>query len=151
MNDNSYEAGCFIVGEGVSIKGDFSVPNRAVINGTLDGQISAAELSVGVSGKVTGKVTAEAVDVYGEINDTLIASRSLILRSSGKANGSIEYAQIEVEKGAQLRGALKMVGDTPASSDGRAARREAPAAPEARPAATNGANGARPQASANLN
>ena len=39
---------------------------------------------VGTSGKITGKVSAEIVDVHGEVNDTLNASKALILRASGR-------------------------------------------------------------------
>ena len=111
MNDQSSEAGCFTVGAGVTIKGTFNVPERAVINGSVEGEITARELMVGTSGKVTGKVTAEIVDVHGEINDTLTASKALILRSSGRAKGAIQYAELEIEKGAQLRGTLTVISD----------------------------------------
>ncbi len=111
MNDISSEAGCFTVGEGVCVKGSFSVPSRAVINGEVDGEITAKDLLIGNSGKINGKVTAEVVDVHGEINDTLTASKALILRSSGRAKGSIQYAELQIEKGAQLRGTVTMIND----------------------------------------
>jgi cytoskeletal protein CcmA (bactofilin family) len=115
MNDQSAEAeGCFTVGAGVSVKGTFSVPQRAIINGTVEGEITAKELLVGTSGKITGKVSAEIVDVHGEVNDTLNASKALILRASGRAQGAIGYAELEIEKGAQLRGTLTVITDEPA-------------------------------------
>jgi cytoskeletal protein CcmA (bactofilin family) len=107
----SAEAGCFIVGTGVAVKGSFSVPERAVVNGTVDGEISARELLVGATGKITGKVQAEVIDVHGEINETVSATKALILRKSGRATGSIEYAELEIEKGAQLRGTLTILSD----------------------------------------
>jgi cytoskeletal protein CcmA (bactofilin family) len=113
VNEQSSEAGCFTVGEGVSISGSFSVPSRAVINGEVDGEITAKDLLVGNSGKINGKVKAEVVDVHGEINDTLTASKALILRASGRAKGSIQYAELQIEKGAQLRGTVTMIDDKP--------------------------------------
>ena len=109
------DAGCFTVGQGVSVKGSFTVPSRAVINGEVDGEITAKDLLVGGSGKINGKVTAETVDVHGEINDTLTASKALIVRASGRAKGSIQYAELQIEKGAQLRGTLTMTSDDPAA------------------------------------
>lgn len=114
-NNVASEPGNFIVGEGVTIKGTFLVPERAVINGTLEGEITAKEMLVGASGRITGKVSVEVVDVYGEINDTLTATRELILRSSGRATGAVQYAQLEIEKGAQLRGSLSVIGDAGAA------------------------------------
>jgi cytoskeletal protein CcmA (bactofilin family) len=93
---------------------------RAVINGSVEGEITAREVLVGASGRITGKVAAEVVDVHGEVNDTVSATKALILR----ATGSIEYAQLEIEKGAQLRGTLTMVSDEAepaASANGPAA------------------------------
>lgn len=111
MENHASDSGCFTVGEGVSVKGSFTVPSRAVINGQLDGEITAKDLLVGGSGKINGKVTAETVDVQGEVNDTLTASKALIVRASGRAKGSIQYAELQIEKGAQLRGTLTMAGD----------------------------------------
>jgi cytoskeletal protein CcmA (bactofilin family) len=130
VKDQSSDAGCFIVGSGVTVKGSFSVPERAVINGSVEGEITAREVLVGSSGTITGKVTAEVVDVHGEVNDTVTASRELILRASGRATGSIAYAEVEIEKGAQLRGTLTILGeDGPAaeadSAAGNGARRHA--------------------------
>ena len=114
MSERSSEAGCFTVGEGVSIKGSFSVPERAIINGTVEGEITAREVWVGNNGKIDGTVTAEIVDVHGEINDSLTASKALIVRATGRTKGSIQYAELEIEKGAQLRGTLTVISDTAA-------------------------------------
>lgn len=105
----SPEPGCFMVGSGVTAKGTFSVPERAVINGAVEGEITAREMLVGPSGKITGTVTAEVIDVRGEVVENVTASKALILRASGRATGSIAYAELEIEKGAQLRGALTML------------------------------------------
>jgi cytoskeletal protein CcmA (bactofilin family) len=113
LDDRTSESGCFTVGEGVSVKGNFSVPERAVISGTLEGEITAREVWVGTSGKITGTVTAEVVDVRGEVNDSLTASTALILRASGRVKGAIRYAELEIEKGAQLRGTLTVIEPEP--------------------------------------
>jgi cytoskeletal protein CcmA (bactofilin family) len=123
--DKSPEAGCFIVGTGVTIKGAFEVPERAVINGSVEGEISARELLVGSTGRITGKVRAEVIDVHGEINDTISASKALILRASGRATGAIEYAELEIEKGAQLRGTLTILEAAEGERAAATARRAA--------------------------
>lgn len=120
MEGHDSDTGCFTVGEGVSIKGRFTVPSRAVINGEVDGEITAKDLLVGGSGKINGKVIAETVDVHGEVNDTLTASKALIVRASGRAKGSIQYAELQIEKGAQLRGTLTMTSDDQAAPTAQA-------------------------------
>jgi cytoskeletal protein CcmA (bactofilin family) len=54
-------------------------------------------------------VTAESVDIRGEVAEQLTASRSLIIRSSGKVGGSVHYAEIEIEKGGSLHGDLHLI------------------------------------------
>ena len=120
MEGHDSDTGCFTVGEGVSVKGRFTVPSRAVINGEVDGEITAKDLLVGGSGKINGKVIAETVDVHGEVNDTLTASKALIVRASGRAKGSIQYAELQIEKGAQLRGTLTMTNDEQAAPTAQA-------------------------------
>jgi cytoskeletal protein CcmA (bactofilin family) len=55
---------------------------------------------------IKGKVTAEIIDLRGEIHDTLTAKKSLFIRSTGNALGSVQYAEIEIEKGGEIEGAL---------------------------------------------
>jgi cytoskeletal protein CcmA (bactofilin family) len=43
------------------------------------------------------------------VAEQLTASRSLIIRSSGKVGGSVHYAEIEIEKGGSLHGDLHLI------------------------------------------
>jgi len=65
-------------------------------------------------------VTADIIDLRGEIHDTLTAKKSLFIRSTGKALGSVQYAEIEIEKGGDLQGSLQKIdGDgSPSTSSG---------------------------------
>ena len=54
------------------------------------------------------------------VHDTLTAKKSLFIRSTGKALGSVQYAEIEIEKGGDLQGSLQKIdGDgNPSTSSG---------------------------------
>ena len=52
------------VGEGVVIKGEFSAPEMIVVDGTIEGTITAQTLIVGPSGSIKGNITATEVDVH---------------------------------------------------------------------------------------
>jgi cytoskeletal protein CcmA (bactofilin family) len=106
----SNQQGCLFVGEGVILKGNFEVPDIASVSGVIEGELSAKQVIVEVSGVIRGKVTAESVDVRGEIAQNLTATRSLIIRPSGKVSGAISYAEIEIEKGGQIHGDLQIIG-----------------------------------------
>lgn len=57
MNDTSDQKGNIFIGEGVTVTGSFSIPGRAVVNGTLNGELSADELLVGKQGRLNGQIT----------------------------------------------------------------------------------------------
>lgn len=110
MSDRNNEAGSIMIGEGVTVSGKFIVPGRAVINGSLDGELQAEELLVGAQGKIVGNVKVRRADVYGEVHDTLLASEHLIIRTSGRVNGNASYGEIEIERGGLVQGAVIPAG-----------------------------------------
>jgi cytoskeletal protein CcmA (bactofilin family) len=101
--------GCLIVGEGVKLSGNFVVPNSASISGIIDGDLTAREILVGSTGVLKGKVTADLVDVRGEIHENITSNKALFVRATGKVTGAIQYAEIEIEKGGDLQGNLTRI------------------------------------------
>ena len=105
MSNNNQKEFLFI-GEGVVIAGSIAVPETATVAGEVEGEISAKEIIVTESGVIRGKVLAEVIDLKGEVHDTMTASKSLFVRGTGRALGTVEYALIEIEKGGDIQGAL---------------------------------------------
>ena len=89
-----------VIGDGVVVKGAFTVPAKAVINGVIEGDLTAEEVLI------TGRVSAKIIDVRGQLHNTIVSERSLIVRSTGKIVGKIHYSEIEIEKGGEIEGAL---------------------------------------------
>ena len=56
---------------------------------------------IGVSGVVTGKTTAQCVDVKGELNDAVTSREFLILHGTGRVRGTVTYG--EIERGGQVK------------------------------------------------
>jgi cytoskeletal protein CcmA (bactofilin family) len=106
MNEQNEQKGNLIIGEGVTVTGTFVIPNKAVINGILNGELTADEIMVGKAGKLTGKITARNADVHGETHDTLTIANHLILRSTGKINGRATYGELEIERGGLVSGTV---------------------------------------------
>lgn len=106
MAESSDNAGNIIIGDGVSVKGIFVVPARAVVNGTIEGEITARELVIGQTGKIIGHARADKADVHGEVHETLVVNQSLILRSTGRIVGMVHYNELEIEKGGLIEGQL---------------------------------------------
>jgi cytoskeletal protein CcmA (bactofilin family) len=115
MSEMNEQTGNIVIGTDVSIKGVLNVPNRAVVNGAIDGEITARELIVGQTGRIIGNAKTERADVYGEVHQTLVVSQALVLRSTGKLVGVINYSEIEIEKGGLVEGKLTQQAPPPAS------------------------------------
>ncbi len=95
-----------VIGDGVTVKGVFFVPSKAVINGVIEGDLTAEEVLIGPTGKITGRISAKVLDVRGPLHDTAVSEESLIIRSTGKITGKIHYVEIEIEKGGEVEGTL---------------------------------------------
>ena len=109
-----------VIGDGVVVKGAFTVPSKAVINGVIEGDLTAEEVLIGPTGRISGRVSAKVIDVRGQLHNTIVSEKSLIVRATGKIVGKVHYAEIEIEKGGEIEGALHQgsepVGTNTASS-----------------------------------
>ena len=117
-----------VIGDGVVVKGAFTVPSKAVINGVIEGDLTAEEVLIGPTGRITGRVSAKLIDVRGELHNTIVSEESLIVRSTGKIVGKIHYSEIEIEKGGEIEGALHQ-GNEPAASVSASGAAPQPAKP----------------------
>jgi len=111
MNDITKNKGNIMIGEGVNAVGNFSVPGLALIEGSFHGDLTADELVVGVNGQLVGNVKARQAEVLGETRQELQVSGKLIVRKTGRVNGTAAYGELEVERGGSLQGALRSIQD----------------------------------------
>jgi cytoskeletal protein CcmA (bactofilin family) len=127
MAEPNENASSLVVGEGVHAKGTFQVPGRAVINGTIEGELVAKDIVVGPTGRGIGKFTAETGDVRGEILETVITTKSLIVRATGRVSGNVFYRELEIEKGGRVQGNMSQDAE-PAKAERKEAAASSPAA-----------------------
>lgn len=109
--EQNEQKGSIFIGEGVTVTGSFSIPGRAVVNGTLNGELSADELLVGEQGKLVGKIVARNADIHGQTNDTLTVRSHLVVRASGRVNGKASYGELEIERGGLVAGTIAPVDE----------------------------------------
>jgi len=111
------------IGAGVTLKGEISVPDLIVIDGTVEGDITARVVCVGQSGVVRGNISATEADISGWVTDHIEIKQLLIVRATGRVEGRVMYGEIELEKGAVV------TGDLSATDDYRAVAKSAPSKP----------------------
>ena len=95
-----------IVGKGVRLTGLALIPNRAIISGIFDGELTARELIVEVGGQVSGTITATDVDVKGVLKSNLTCSNLLTIHTTGSVEGTIEYGELSIERGGKFAGKM---------------------------------------------
>jgi len=99
MSNPSDSLESVVIGDGVIVKGTFVVPSKAIVNGVIEGDLTAEEVLIGPTGKISGRISAKVIDVRGELHNTIISEKSLIVRSTGRIAGKVHYSEIEIEKG----------------------------------------------------
>ena len=90
------------IGEGVTFKGSISVPDVIVVDGIVEGDVTARSVRVGVSGSIKGTVTSIDADVHGKLCDKIEVKEFLLVRSTGHIEGSLACGDVQVERGAIL-------------------------------------------------
>jgi cytoskeletal protein CcmA (bactofilin family) len=112
------QKGSITIGEGVTVHGTVVATGRALVYGSLDGDVTASEVVIGPDGRVAGRLTAEVVDIYGDGPQEVTAYKSLTVRASGRVSGTIQYARLEVEPGGELDGELVPLTDAALAAAG---------------------------------
>lgn len=124
------------IGQGATFDGTLRFTGTLVIDGTFTGHILAGDaLAVGTGATVHADVTCGSIEVSGEVEGSLTATRSVQLTSGARVNAAITTPALRVAEGALFDGAVKMRGASGAART-RGGRAKAPAPPsdDARPA-----------------
>ncbi len=98
-----------IVAKGVRVEGDFVVEGSIIIEGEVNGTISASgDLHIGVEAKVNADITAENAVVAGEVHGNMRIKSKLELLPSSKFSGELAAVVVSVGAGAQVNGTVRM-------------------------------------------
>jgi cytoskeletal protein CcmA (bactofilin family) len=88
-----------IVGQGLQIISQGILQ----VDGEVVGDVQGAEVVVGPSGKVSGKVAGHKVDVFGRVTG-LVCGNEVVLKASSIVDGDIHHRSLAIETGAQFSG-----------------------------------------------
>ena len=94
-----------IIGSDVTIKGDVSTLGEIQLDGTVEGDVRSASLTIGEQGSVRGVVTAEEVIVKGSVEGQ-IKGRNIRIEKTAKVKGDLFHETLSVEAGAFIEGKL---------------------------------------------
>jgi Protein of unknown function, DUF583. len=105
MHDSADPA--LVVNDGVVIHlaEPLVVTGRIELHGCIHGHVSCTQIDVGATGVIDGQLTADKADIKGTLGTQLTAT-SLVLRDGARISGSVEYAELTAELGAQIDATL---------------------------------------------
>lgn len=98
-----------IISPGLQVTGNMICDGDVQVEGTIEGDVRARNVTVGESGSIVGHTVAERVVVNGKINGK-ISAPVVILHRSAKVFGDIAHETLTIEAGAHFEGKCSRIG-----------------------------------------
>lgn len=128
--------GTTVIAAGTELVGNLALKDNLHIDGTVEGEIdSGAEITIGQSGHMEGRIVAQRVLISGRFEGTIEAERLEIV-ASGKVAGEVNVGQLVVESGAHFNGTSRIRAAEPPrqlTHDQSVESAHPPATPEPQP------------------
>ncbi|HEY1720161.1 MAG TPA: polymer-forming cytoskeletal protein [Magnetospirillaceae bacterium] len=97
------------------LNGDITSDGEVHIDGRLEGDMVCKMLTVGETGVVTGKISADIVRILGSVNGQ-VKAQSVELGATARVVGDITHASLKVDAGAYVQGVFtRLPADTTTS------------------------------------
>lgn len=91
------------IGADLTIIGNLVSKGEVHIDGEIQGDLHAAQITIGESARVTGGIVADEVVVRGAISGS-VRGRRVVLQSTSRVEGDIYHQQLGIEQGAYFEG-----------------------------------------------
>lgn len=106
-----------LVGRNTTLKGDIHFTGGLHIDGTIQGNVIAADgsssvLSLSEHGHIKGEVHVPVITLNGSVSGDVHASKSIELAAHASVTGNVYYNLIEMAMGAEVNGKLVHMSET---------------------------------------
>jgi len=99
-----------VVGRGISVQGSVQDAERLVVEGAVESKlIHANHLSISPGGVFTGGAKVDEADIAGTIVGTLTVRNALIIRATGRVQGTARCRRLQVEDVGQINSQVEMI------------------------------------------
>lgn len=103
-----------IVGRDIHLQGEIRACQKLVVEGRVEAALNdCRSVEIAGSGLFKGSARIETADISGRFEGDIIVTNRLIVRSTGRIVGSIQYGQIEIERGGVVSGQVEVLGGEP--------------------------------------
>jgi cytoskeletal protein CcmA (bactofilin family) len=105
------------VGNDILLKGEIATCDRLVIEGKVDATLNDVHtVEIAECGSFKGSAQIEDAEISGLFEGDLTVRGRLVIYATGKVRGKISYGEIEIERGGELTGEIKIAGASSTSS-----------------------------------
>ena len=105
-----------IISPGLKVVGNLISEDDIQVNGTVEGDIQSASLTVTNNAQINGSISADTVMINGTVNGQLNANKVKVA-ATGRVKGDITYRSISMEEGALIDGHLRPSSGTAAVNE----------------------------------
>ncbi len=100
-----------LVSEGTSLSGDLKFEKELVVAGSVNGSITCSGDDKGVvkileGGALIGEINSPMIEIFGRVEATITGTSNIVIGSSAKVTGTVQYKKLEVSPGAIINGEL---------------------------------------------
>ena len=103
------EAKTLTVGRDIALKGDITECDSLIVEGHVDATLNTGHtLEVLRGGRFVGTAKVETAVISGQFDGDLEVTRELRVTASGKVIGTVIYGRLEIERGGEVIGDVKV-------------------------------------------
>lgn len=99
-----------VLSSDLTVKGNITTQGDVQIEGTVDGDIRAHQLTVGESATIHGEIVADEIIVNGRVVGR-VRGLKVRLSASARVEGDIVHKTIAIESGAHFEGSVQRQDD----------------------------------------
>lgn len=115
-----------LIGQGAELRGPISVEGSIVIDGKVEGNVSASErITLGLHAAVQGTLQAPEIIVGGKLHGHVHAGIFAEILSSAHIDGDVRTPRLNVQDGATVSGRIGMATARTEAVEGKPNRRHA--------------------------
>jgi cytoskeletal protein CcmA (bactofilin family) len=106
----SDDAKKLIVGRDIVLSGEITACDKLVVEGRVEASIKdCREIEIAETGTFKGAAEIEVGEISGTFEGSITAHKILVVRSTGRVIGTIRFSQLEIERGGQIAGDVKVL------------------------------------------
>ncbi len=128
------EGRTLVVGHGICLAGEIKTCDKLVVEGQVNADLNdGQDLEVSETGLFKGAASVQNARISGRFEGELTVHGCLYLRATGRIDGVLNYAEVEIERGGKICGEMTLLNESSREDSPRAAV-ETFKLPEERPA-----------------